>query len=188
MPLSSAWGLLWINSGGPSVTYLIREHSDLLQDGADRSTPLSSSGEGNDTVRAHVVTASHYGPANKKDPKVQVIQGSTDKIPKGQNSRIQSRLTRMRCIPVEHGEQAWCQRRSLLMTAVHCWPAGLHRPQPRAGAGPDRHLDRQEYQLTSHVLKLPSSASLPCNLKKIHHLVSYHFWQSGMQTVRKELT
>lgn len=66
--------------GGLSVTYLIREHSDLLQDGADRSTPLSSSGEGDNTVRAHVVTASHYGPANKKDPKLQLIQGSRDKI------------------------------------------------------------------------------------------------------------
>lgn len=77
--------------GGLSVTYLIREHSDLLQDGAHRSTPLSSSGEGNNTVRAHVVTASHYGPANTKDPKLQVIQGSTDKIPKEKGKIAESK-------------------------------------------------------------------------------------------------
>lgn len=53
-----------------SVTYLIREHTDLLQDGADRSTPLSPSGEGNNTVGAHVVTTSHDGPASRRDAKL----------------------------------------------------------------------------------------------------------------------
>lgn len=55
-----------------SVTRLIREHRDLLQYGGDRSTPLSSSGEGNNTVGAHVVTTSHDGAASMKDPKLQV--------------------------------------------------------------------------------------------------------------------
>lgn len=54
-----------------SVTYLIREHTDFLQYGADRSTSFSSSGEGNNTVGAHVVTTSHDGPTSMKDPKLQ---------------------------------------------------------------------------------------------------------------------
>lgn len=70
----SAQGALRINTEEVakqiSVTYLIREHTDLLQYGADRPTPLSSSGEGNNTVGAHVVTTSHDGAASMKDPKV----------------------------------------------------------------------------------------------------------------------
>lgn len=70
----SAQGALRINSEELakqiSVTYLIREHRDLLQDGADRSTPLSSSGEGNNTVGAHVVATSHDGAASMKETKI----------------------------------------------------------------------------------------------------------------------
>jgi len=46
------------------LIYLVREHTDFLEDGVDRPTPLSASGEGNNAVTAHVVTASHDGPAS----------------------------------------------------------------------------------------------------------------------------
>lgn len=49
------------------TAYLIREHTNFLQDRADGSTPLSPSSEGNNAVTAHVVTASHDGPAGTQN-------------------------------------------------------------------------------------------------------------------------
>ena len=49
---------------------LVGEHPDLLQDGADGATPLPPPGEGDDAVRAHVVTAAHDGAAGRKTQEV----------------------------------------------------------------------------------------------------------------------
>lgn len=52
--------------GAKVLTCLVREHTNLLKDGGDRSTPLSPSREGDNAVAAHVVAASHDGPAEEK--------------------------------------------------------------------------------------------------------------------------
>lgn len=62
----------WLTFGAEVLTCLVREHTDFLKNGADRSTPLSPSGEGNNAVAAHVVTASHDGPAEADSVLVQV--------------------------------------------------------------------------------------------------------------------
>lgn len=77
LPLVYAKGVLPITS--PELAkqtpgfrfYLIGQLGDLLQYGADGSTPLSSAGEGHNTVGAHVVATSHDGAASVKDPKLQ---------------------------------------------------------------------------------------------------------------------
>lgn len=43
-------------------SHLVRESAHFFQYGGHGSAPLSSTGKGDDTVAAHVVTATHYGP------------------------------------------------------------------------------------------------------------------------------
>lgn len=59
------------------ITCLVREHTNFLQYGADRSTSLSPTGEGNNTVTAHVVTTSHDGTASTKFE--HILRGSSIK-------------------------------------------------------------------------------------------------------------
>lgn len=83
------------------MTYLVREHTDFLKYGADGSTPLLASGEGNDAVTAHVVTATHDGTAHTTETHaVRNVQLQAESCSQHQQP------TRRRCDPAELGEQA----------------------------------------------------------------------------------
>lgn len=60
----SGWLRCWV------MIYLVREHLNFVQDRADRSAPLSTSGEGNDAVTAHIVTTSHNGATREGETSV----------------------------------------------------------------------------------------------------------------------